>query len=139
MSGERYIVSKHWKGEIMKIHSFLLAPLVGVVFLGVILVGNSWELPSMQKQFGESSGGIESVDIFVDGLRCRGTSNVFMKIVGEVPGVISVSTFVQEHRAAIKYDPSQIDPEGIAEVIEKPIRLRDGRMMRPFQVSEIQE
>jgi len=123
----------------MKIHSSLLAPLVGVVFLGVILIGSTWELPSMQKQFGQASGKVQSVDIYVDGLRCRGTSNVFMKIVGEISGVISVSTFVQEHRAAIEYDPSQIDPEGISYIIDKPIRLRDGRMAKPFQVTEIKE
>jgi copper chaperone CopZ len=139
MSGGKHSVAACWKGEIMKIHSSLLAPLVGVVFLGVILMGSTWELPSMQKQFGEASGKVQSVDIFVDGLRCRGTSNVFMKIVGKIPGVISVSTFVQEHRAAIEYDPSQIDPEEISSIIDKPIRFANGRMATPFRVTEIKE
>lgn len=123
----------------MKINSSLLAPVVVVAFLGIILIGNKWELPSMQEQFSQSTGQIQTVNIIVQGLRCRGTSNFFMKVVGEAPGVVSVSTFVQEHRATIKYDPSQIDPEGIARFVEKPVRLKNGRTVSPFKVLEIKE
>lgn len=121
----------------MKIHSSLIAPVVIVAFLGTILIGNAWELPSMQKQISESSDQVQTVNMIVDGLRCRGTSNFFIKVVGEVPGIVSVTTYVQEHRAAIEYDPSQIDPEGIVRSVEKPIRLSDGSLVAPFKVLEI--
>jgi len=123
----------------MKLHSSLLAPLVVAAFLGIIVIGGAWELPSMQKEFSETSGRIQTVNMIVKGLRCRGTSNFFMKAVGEIPGVVSVSTFVQEHRAQIKYDPSQIDPEGLARMVEKPVKLPNGRMVAPFKVLEIKE
>ena len=137
MPGQRRVILKRRKGEVMKIHSALLAPVVGVVFLGVILMGSAWELPSMQKQFGKSAEREKSVEMIVNGLRCRGTSNFFMKVVGEIPGVVSVSTYVQEHRASIKYDPSQINPDEIAEIINEPVNMRNGRTAKPFQVTEI--
>ncbi len=121
----------------MKIHPFLLAPTVGVVFLGVIFIGSAWELPSMKKDFGLPAQQEKTVEMIVDGLHCRGTSNFFMSVVEKVPGVLSVSTFVQEHRASIAYDPTKIDPEGIAEAVEKPVRLRNGRTAQPFQVTKI--
>ncbi len=121
----------------MKVHSSFLAPIVIVAFLGIILIGNAWELPSMQKQFSESSDRVKTVNMIVEGLQCRGTSNFFIKVVGEVPGIVSITTYVQEHRAVIEYDPSQIDPGGIVRSVEKPVRLSDGSLVTPFKVLEV--
>lgn len=123
----------------MKFNSSILAPLVIAAFFGIIFIGNFWELPSMQKQFSQSSGEIKTVNIIVNGLHCRGTSNFFMKIVGDAPGVVSISTFVQEHRAEIKYDPSKTDPEKIGAFIEKPVKLHSGNTVKPFTVTKIME
>ena len=123
----------------MKIPSNLLAPLVAAFFFAVILVGNAWELPTMQQEFSESGGQVRTVNLIVEGLRCRGTSNFFMKKVSGTPGIVSVTTYVQEHRAQIEYDPAQIDTAGITEIVEKPVALRDGRIIRPFTVLESKE
>ena len=121
----------------MRIPTALLAPLVIALFFGIMLAGDLWELPSMKHQFAESAGGEETVEMIVRGLQCRGTSNFFIKMIGETPGILSATTYVQEYRAVIKYDPSQIDVDGIKHTIEKPVRLRDGRTLRPFKVLEI--
>ena len=121
----------------MKIHSALLAPLVIIAFFGVILIGKGWELPSMQKEFAVSSGGSAKTEMIVQGLRCRGTSNFFVKLAGQIPGVTSVSTYVQEHRAVIHYDPKTTDPKTIAQRIEKPVSLESGKVVAPFKVQKI--
>jgi copper chaperone CopZ len=123
----------------MRIPSYLLAPLVLVVFFGTILIGRTWELPTMGQKFADSSGEPKTVQVIVEGLRCRGTSNFFMKKVEKTPGLLSVSTFVQEHRAEIRFDPSQIDTRKIRQVIEEPVRLQDGRLVKPFKVVEIRD
>jgi len=121
----------------VRIPSVLLAPLVGLTFFGAIVIGQTWELPTMGQEFGASAGGEQSVEMIVQGLRCRGTSNFFMQQMGEVPGIVSISTFVQEHRAEIKYDASQIDVKGIQSAIEAPVLLQDGRFVQPFEVLEV--
>jgi copper chaperone CopZ len=121
----------------MKLPVSALAPLVVALFFGIVLMGSSWELPSMQKKFGETEAKTASVSMIVDGLHCRGTSNFFMKVAEKIPGVISVSTYVQEHRAEIDYDPSATEPDKIAEAIQKPVTLANGRTVAPFKVKEI--
>ena len=123
----------------MKIHSILLPPMVVVAFFATILGGQTWELPTMQHEFstGQSEG--REVEMVVDGLRCRGTSNFFVARHKDTPGLLGVTTYVQEHRAVIQYDPGIITVEEIQEVIEEFVFLPDGRMVRPFGVTEILE
>ena len=121
----------------MKIPSTILAPLVAAFFLGAIFLGNSWKLPTMEQEFREAEGREEVVEMIVRNLTCRGKSNFFLKRLESVDGVISVSTYVQEQRASIKYDTSKTDPERIKHIIEKQVRLQDGSMVQPFQVLDI--
>ena len=120
----------------MKIPATWLAPAVVLLFVGIILIGNGWELPSMQTQLGQTSGKTAEVGMIVDGLHCRGTSNFLIKKISSVPGIVSVSTYVQEHRAVLKYDPGIIDPQGIRTAIESPEQI-NGRMVAPFKVKEV--
>jgi copper chaperone CopZ len=123
----------------MKIPIWVLAPVVIVSFLGVVLAANLWELPTQQHRFGETATETRDVEMIVDGLRCRGTSSFFLNKLSGVDGLISVNTFVQEHRADISYDPSKISIEEIKKMIEAPVRLRDGRIVRPFTVRDVRE
>ena len=77
--------------------------------------------------------------MIVDGLRCRGTSNFFLGKLSDVDGLISVNTYVQEHRAVIVFDPARISVEEIRGIIEAPVRLRNGRIVQPFTVREVRE
>jgi hypothetical protein len=122
----------------MKIKPVLLPPIVVIFFFAAIVAGRSWELPTMQHQFSSSSQS-KQVTMIVDGLRCRGTSDFFVKRLQPVPGLLSVGTFVQEHRAEIAYDPGTITVQRIREIIEEPIRLEDGRMVQPFKVQDVRE
>jgi hypothetical protein len=121
----------------MRFPASLLSPLVVLFFLGSMWIGTAWELPSMRRAYAEAAGEVGSADFIVRGLRCRGTSNFFMSMMEGAPGVVSVTTFVQEHRAEIEYDPSRTDPDRLAAAIGRSVRLRDGRVIRPFQVVEI--
>jgi hypothetical protein len=122
----------------MRLPPVVLPPLVIILFFAAVVVGQRWELPTMQHQFSSSSRS-EHVTMIVDGLRCRGTSDFFVKRLQPVPGLLSVGTYVQEHRAEITYDPGSISIERIREIIEEPLRLQDGRMVRPFQVQDVRE
>jgi hypothetical protein len=123
----------------MKIHPVLLPPLVIAAFFATVLGGQAWELPTMQHEFSTADAEGQQVEMIVDGLRCRGTSNFFVARLQEIPGLLGVTTYVQEHRAAIQYDPEAITVEGIREAIEEPVFLPDGRMVWPFKVAEILE
>jgi hypothetical protein len=91
----------------------------------------------MERTFAEAAEEVGSADFIVRGLRCRGTSSFFLSMMEDAPGVVSITTFVQEHRARIEYEPSRTDPDRIAEAIGQRVRLRDGRAVRPFRVVEI--
>ena len=123
----------------MKIPTGWLAPLVLASFFGVILTSTLWELPTQQHQFGDSAANTRNIEMIVNGLRCRGTSNFFSKKLSVVDGLISVNTYVQEHRAVIVFDPSKISTKEIQQTIEAPVRLRDGRIVQPFAVREVRE
>ena len=121
----------------MTIRPTWLVPLVICSFLGVILAANAWELPTTQHQFEETSAETAQVQMMVDGLRCRGTANFFINMLSPVEGLVSVDTYVQEHRAVIVFDPALITTEEIRQVIEAPVTLRDGRVVQPFRVREV--
>ena len=123
----------------MKIPAGWLAPVVLVSFIGVILAANIWELPTQQFQFEQSTRTTRSIEVIVDGLRCRGTSNFFMSKLSGTAGLISVNTYVQEYRAIIVFDPSKITVKDIQQIIEAPVRLRNGRIVKPFTVRELRE
>ena len=123
----------------MKISSGVLTPLVILSFVGIILAANLWELPTQQHSFQETDGEAEGVEMIVNGLLCRGISNFFTGRLSKVEGVVSLDTYVQEHRAVITYDPAVISVGEIKGMIETSIRLRDGRLVRPFTVKEILE
>ena len=78
------------------------------------------------------------VRFIVDGLFCRGTSNLFMNMLSQAPGLTNVNTYVQEHMAVITFDPSKTSVANIHEFIESQIRLQDGRIIQPFKVREVQ-
>jgi hypothetical protein len=123
----------------VRVPSTLLPPLVLILFLGLLAAVRGWELPTMQHQFGGNAADARSAELIVDGLRCRGTSNFFVRRLENAPGLLAVGTYVQEHRAEITFDPAKTSLKRIREIIEEPVILRDGRVVRPFSVREIRE
>ena len=123
----------------MKVPLGLFSPVIGVLFLLTIFMSQNWELPTLSHTFSDSTSESRKVEFVVQGLHCRGTANFFVRKIGETPGLLSLTTFVQKHSAQIEYDPTLIGIEEIRREIEEPVRLRDGRMARPFKVVEIKE
>jgi hypothetical protein len=121
----------------MKIPSLLVAPLVALAFLGIVFGGQSFELPTMERSFNPSGPGFKSVEMEVNGLKCRGTSNFFMELVGDNEGIGTVETWVQAHRARIEYDPEVTSPAEIKAVVEQSIALADGGVAQPFSVVSV--
>ncbi|MFC1835243.1 hypothetical protein ACFL2Q_10990 [Thermodesulfobacteriota bacterium] len=55
-------------------------------------------------------------------------------MLSQAPGLVSVDTYVQEHRAVILFDPTKISVTQIQQIIETRFRLTDGRIVQPFSV-----
>jgi hypothetical protein len=124
---------------LVRLQPSVLAPTVLVAFAAILLIGGTWELPTMQHTFGEIGARTRVVNLTVDGLRCRGTSNYFLQKLGGAPGLQSVNTYVQEHRAEITYDPGLTTVAELRRRIEQPVTLDDGRTIQPFRVTETRE
>ena len=65
------------------------------------------------------------------------TSNFLVAKLQRLPGVLGVETFVQEHRAVIKYDAAALSTSQIQQKIEQPVQFKDGTVVNPFTVKEI--
>lgn len=87
-------------------------------------------------QIGSRSGGGEKLVCTVQGLKCKGTSNFFLKLYEGVPGITAIETFASEHKAVFTYDPHLISPDRIEETMEAPVPLRDGSRMQVFRCVE---
>lgn len=121
----------------MKVPLSLFSPVVGGLFLLAIFVGRSWELPSQSHTFGDGGSESRKVEMVVDGLHCRGTANYLTDKIGDMPGLLSLTTFVQKHLAQIEYDPAVTSVEEIRREIERAVELDDGRIVQPFEVLEV--
>ncbi len=121
----------------MKIPSVILAPLTALLFAGAIMIADKWELPSTEKTFATPTGETIKVEMIIEGVRCRGTANFLNEMLGKLDGIVSVTTFVQEHRVLIKYDPELITEEEIITTIDNPVNMPDGSEVSAFHVLEV--
>ena len=69
---------------------------------------------------------ISHITYTVQGVKCAGTANFFARRYRGVPGVIQVTTYADEHKAIIAYEPARITPDSLRRVFEAPVIGQDG-------------
>ena len=75
---------------------------------------------------------VAAVEYVVEGLRCRGTSMGFARMIAQTPGVVGVTTYARTHSAIVEYDPSLTDPDVIREAFTARVE-RDGETHQFFR------
>ncbi len=100
-------------------------PVVAIVVLATvgILMGNVWEIPTIDKKWGEPEE-IASAEIFTQSglknIKCYGSSMAFANKMKNVDGVYGVATFVKHHRVKLYYDAEKLNEEKIQELLFTP-------------------
>lgn len=108
--------------------AMLPAFLTLVIAVGAFCLGNVYELPTIDEQWGMeqvASGRLEKMR--VEGLRtvkCFGSSMAFKARMEKVPGVHRVKTYVKSHSVEIYYDPKVTDADKIQTAIFVPSHFR---------------
>lgn len=119
----------------MNVPRLFLPVLVVAALFGGYSLRLAFTQPTTEVRFGEA--GPATLSCVVEGLKCKGTANFFGGLYEGRPGIGSIETFATEHRAVITYDPAVITPDDIRAVMEAPVRLADGRHVRPFRCVEM--
>jgi len=114
----------------MNIPRYILPLLIAAALFGGYALRAAFTHPSSSVQF--SANGSKKVTCIVDGIRCKGTSDFFIRLYSKTPGIAHIETYATEHKAIIKYDPNLITPNQIRSVMEAQIPLRDGTSRQVF-------
>lgn len=95
---------------------------------------NAYRVPTIEHSFvDERPANVSTVEYTVDGLKCRGTSNMFARQIADVPGVVGITTYARTHTALVEYDPTVTSPDEIREAAIEPI-VHEGRVYEVFDV-----
>jgi len=95
---------------------------------------NAYRVPTLEHSFTERRpSAVRTVEFEVDGLKCRGTSNLFARQIGDVPGVVSITTYARTHTALVEYDPAATSPDEIRRAAVEPIE-HEGQIYEVFEV-----
>ena len=117
---------------------FLPAILAVLLIILGMWIGNKFELPTIDEQWGIESVAEDGTvtrlidpetlaETRIDGLRsvkCFGSSMAFKAKLQKIPGIYGVRTYVNHHYAIVTYDPARITPEKILENIFVPSKFR---------------
>jgi len=109
-------------GDVKYLPKYILPLLIFLMMFLAFYISFKVPVPTLTKNYShELVGKTGKVDMIVKNLRCRGTSNLLSYILETNPGIISLETYVSEHKARIVYDKSKTSPENIKLLIEKGI------------------
>lgn len=97
-----------------------------------LATADAYRVPTLQVAFAvERPRTIERAELTVDGLTCRGTSMLCARQIADVPGLVSLTTYVRTNTAVIEYDPTVTDLDAIKRALCEPI-VQGGRSYRIF-------
>lgn len=103
--------------------------LVIVLFALALILGNIWELPTIDEKWGDYER-VENLTTFemsdLKSIKCYGSSKAFSAKMQKVRGIYGVKTFVKHHSVVVTYDPAAITPEDIQKEIFTPTKLKFG-------------
>lgn len=115
----------------MRVPRIIIPLLVALALLGGFSLRVAFTQPTLTKVFAEKAG--EQATFLVDGIRCRGTANLFVSLYEETPGVFSIQTFASEHKAVFTFDPAFISRDEIRAIMDAPIEFEDGTTLKVFK------
>ncbi|HKK21627.1 MAG TPA: heavy-metal-associated domain-containing protein [candidate division Zixibacteria bacterium] len=115
----------------MRVPKLIFPVLVFVALLGGYFLRTAFTQPTTNIAY-DTKTGTQAVFI-VDGLKCKGTAGFFTSLYENTPGIIGIETFATEHKAVVTYDPEQISPDGIKQVMEQEILFEDGTSEQVFK------
>jgi len=100
-------------------------PVVALVVLATIgiILGNVWEVPTIDLKWGETEE-IANAEVFsqsgLKNIKCYGSSMAFANKMKNVDGIYGVATFVKHHRVKLYYDAEKLNEEKIKELLFTP-------------------
>lgn len=106
---------------------WLPAILTVVMFALALYLGSVYELPTIDEKWGDKTKHDKLEKLQVEGLRsvkCFGSSKAFSAQLQKIPGVYGVATYVKHQNVEIYYNPAEIAPEKIRELIYTPAKFR---------------
>lgn len=112
--------------------ALVIPALIIALTLVAFATTNTYRVPTIEIQFVEVRPvEVSTVEFVVEGLKCRGTSMGFARLISASPGVVSLTTYTRERKAVVEYDPAAITADEIRAAYEAPV-VRDGREYRLF-------
>ncbi|MDX8340000.1 4Fe-4S binding protein [Draconibacterium sp. IB214405] len=97
-----------------------------ILVLGGVLLGNVWEVPTIDLKWADHEV-IEEASVFtmsgLKNIKCYGSSMAFANQMKRVDGVYGVATFVKHHRVKIYYDDTVLDEEKLQEELFTPQKV----------------
>ena len=105
---------------------FLPAILTLALLAAGIIIGNKFELPTINETWGLEDG-MKLETLKVSGLKsvkCYGSSMAFKAKMEKVPGVHAVKTYVGSHTVEVGYDPKVTNAEAIEKQIFVPSKFK---------------
>jgi hypothetical protein len=93
--------------------------------------------PSYSVEFSSESNA--AVECIVEGLTCRGMSQVFADRYRDKPGIASIECYASERKAVISYDSSQVTTKQIRETMEQAQWFPDGSIQQFFSCQSMME
>jgi hypothetical protein len=104
-----------------------------LLILAAYVTSGAYRVPTFEMQFVDKRPAVvKTVEYEVAGLKCRGTSMGFGRMIGSTPGVVSLTTYARTHTAIVEYDPELITPDEITRLFESPI-VHQGQEYRIFE------
>ena len=103
-------------------------PVIATVLLvlGGVLLGNVWEVPTIDLKWADTEV-IDDAAVFsmsgLKNIKCYGSSMAFANQMKRVNGVYGVATYVKHHRVKIYYDDSILDEEKLQEKLFTPQKV----------------
>ncbi|MFH1502121.1 MAG: heavy-metal-associated domain-containing protein [Candidatus Eisenbacteria bacterium] len=105
-----------------------------VLTLVAFATSNAYRVPTVDLTFVEvRPGNVETVSLTVNGMKCRGMSMTCAGQIEDIPGIVSLTTYVRTHTAIIEYDPTLTDVETIKAQICEPI-VHEGKAYDVFSI-----
>lgn len=116
----------------MKIPKIVIPILAVITVLAGFNLRSAFTRPTTEVQLTEEIGSVKKATAIVDGLKCKGTANFFSYLFNNKEGVYSVVTYASEKKAIISYNPDIITIDGLREIIEQEVPLRNGQTRQVF-------